>query len=191
MSATLFHAGAFVARELGEADVPRLQRFFEESPAYFRAVSGAPAPATEAREEFDAPLPPQWPHGRKWLIGFEAGERLAGMATLIADLFVHGVWHVGLFMVAESRFGQGGPLYRGLEAWMKSQGAQWSRLGVVAGNDRAERFWRREGYAEVRRREGFQVGAQVNQLIVMAKPLAGGTLAQYASLVTRDRPESP
>lgn len=191
MTAALFRSGEFRAYELAEADVPRMQRFFEESPSYFRLVSGAPAPATEAREEFDSLPPADWPQGRKWSIGFDAGGELAGLATLVADLFVPGVWHVGLYMVAESRFGQGGPLYRDLEAWMRAQGARWARLGVIRGNDRAERFWLREGYVEVRRREGFKVGEQVNQLVVMAKPLAGGTLAQYASLVARDRPESP
>ncbi|HUR87608.1 MAG TPA: GNAT family N-acetyltransferase [Ramlibacter sp.] len=174
-----------------EHDVHRLQRFFDASPGYFHIVSGASAPSTEAREEFDSLPPPDWPQGRKWMLGFDSGDELAGMATLIADLFATGVWHVGLFMVAESRFGQGGPLYRDMEAWMQARGARWLRLGVVAGNDRAERFWRREGYVEVRRREGFKVGAQVNQLIVMAKPLAGETLAEYAALVARDRPESP
>jgi hypothetical protein len=78
-----------------------------------------------------------------------------------------------------------------LEAWMAGEGAQWSRLGVVVGNARAERFWQREGYRDVRRREGVQIGDRVNDLRVMAKPLAGGTLAQYLELVARDRPGSP
>jgi hypothetical protein len=191
VSAALFRSGLFRAYELTESDVPRMQRFFDASPSYFRAISGAPAAPGEAREEFDSLPPPEWPQGRKWSIGFDVGDDLAGLATLIADLFAPAVWHVGLYMVGESRFGEGGPLYRDLEAWMRSQGAEWSRLGVVHGNDRAERFWRREGYVEVRRREGFKVGGQVNQLIVMAKPLAGGTLDEYARLVARDRPDSP
>jgi GNAT superfamily N-acetyltransferase len=187
----LFRSPPFRARELLESDVPRLQRFFDANPAYFRIVSGAPAPSTEARDEFHSLPPAEWPQGRKWSIGFDVGGELAGMATLVADLFAQGVWHVGLFMLDESRYGEGGALYRDMEAWMRSRGAEWARLGVIRGNDRAERFWRREGYAEVRRREGFKLGEQVNQLIVMAKPLAGGTLAQYAALVARDRPGSP
>jgi hypothetical protein len=31
----------------------------------------------------------------------------------------------------------------------------------------------------------------VNDLRVMMKPLAGGTIAEYLSLVGRDRPETP
>jgi hypothetical protein len=32
-------------------------------------------------------------------------------------------------------------LYKQLESWMRTNGARWSRLGVVEGNRRAERFW--------------------------------------------------
>jgi hypothetical protein len=49
---------------------------------------------------------------------------------------------------------------------------------------------RRRGVAEVRKRDGVQMGRQVNALRVMAKPLAGGTLEQHTALVSRDRPES-
>lgn len=190
MSATLFTSGGFRAYELAEADVPRMQRLFDESPAYFHRVSGAPAPATEGREEFDSLPPAEWPQGRKWMIGFDdGGGELAAIATLIADLFAPGIWHVGLFLVAESRWGAGGPLYRDLESWIRRQGAQWLRLGVIHGNHRGERFWLREGYRETRRRPAFMVGQQDNILIVMAKPLGGGSLQDYLSLVARDRPD--
>lgn len=191
MTGELFTSGVYRAVELGAADIGRMQRLFEASPRYFEAISGAPASATEGRDEFHSAVPPQWPMGRKWTIGFEAGGELAGLATLISDLFAQGVWHVGLFLLAEPRWGGGGPLYRDLEAWMLRQGARWLRLGVVLGNARAERFWRREGFSEVRRREGFVVGSQSNVLLVMAKPLAGGAWSDYERLVPRDRPGAP
>jgi hypothetical protein len=34
------------------------------------------------------------------------------------------------------------------------------------------------------------MGARVNTVRVMMKPLAGGTLARYLSLIGRDRPEA-
>lgn len=168
-----------------------MQRLFDRSEGYFRIASGAPAPATEGRDEFDSLPPPDWPQGRKWIIGFEAGGELAGEATLIADLFAPGVWHVGLFIVDESHWGRGGQMYRDLEAWMGGQGARWLRLGVILGNDRGERFWRREGYVETRRREGFRVGQQDNTLIVMGKSLDGGGIEELLARVPRDRPQSP
>ncbi|HUP29599.1 MAG TPA: GNAT family N-acetyltransferase [Usitatibacter sp.] len=188
-AATLFTSGEYRAYELAEDDVPRMQRFFDASPSYFRIVSGATAPPTEGRDEFDSLPPADWPQGRKWMIGFDADSELVALATLIADLFAPGVWHVGLFMVAESRWGDGGRIYRDLEAWMRAQGARWLRLGVILGNHRAERFWRREGYVETRRRTGFRVGAQDNVLIVMGKPLDGGSIEELLSRVPRDRPD--
>jgi len=35
------------------------------------------------------------------------------------------------------------------------------------------------------------MGSRVNDLRVMAKPLAGGAIADYLAMVARDRPESP
>ena len=59
---------------------------------------------------------------------------------------------------------------------------------MVVGNDRAERFWERQGFAEVRRRDGISMGQRVNSLRVMVKPLDGGRIADYLEMVPRDRP---
>jgi hypothetical protein len=77
-----------------------------------------------------------------------------------------------------------------LEAWARAAGAQWIRLGVVDGNTRGERFWRRQGYVETRLRPGMTMGSKVNTVRVLFKPLAGGTRADYLALVVRDRPET-
>jgi ribosomal protein S18 acetylase RimI-like enzyme len=82
-------------------------------------------------------------------------------------------------------------IYAALEAWMRDRGARWLRLGVVVGNARAERFWESLGYVEVRKRFALEMGARVNDLRVMAKPLGGGAIADYLAMVARDRPGSP
>ena len=125
------------------------------------------------------------------MLGFEdeAGA-LVAIAEVVADLFARDVWHIGLFIVATAAHGSGAAqaLYRHLEAWMVCGGARWLRLGVVAGNARAERFWERLGYIEVRKREGVPMGQRVNTLRVMVKPVAG-RLDEYLSKVGRDRAE--
>jgi len=78
-----------------------------------------------------------------------------------------------------------------LERWAIASGAAWLRLGVIAGNDRAERFWESAGFVEVRRREGIAMGRKVNTVRVMVKPLAGGAVPDYLAQVSRDRPEAP
>ena len=53
---------------------------------------------------------------------------------------------------------------------------------------RAERFWVRQGYQQVRLREGVEMGRLTNSLRVMVKPLGGHTVEDYLRLVERDRP---
>jgi ribosomal protein S18 acetylase RimI-like enzyme len=96
-----------------------------------------------------------------WVLGFrDDDDALVAMADLLSNLFVEGVWHIGLFIVATPLHGRGAAehLYDGLEARMIERGAEWARSGVVAGNARAERFWERLGYREVRRRDAHSDG---------------------------------
>jgi RimJ/RimL family protein N-acetyltransferase len=189
----LFSARGWRAVELVSDDAVTLQRLFEENPEYFVEVNGEPPLPTEAAEELHGALPPGWPYTRKWIIGLidETGV-LAGMANVVSDLLAPGVWHIGLLIIATKRHGDGTAhsFYSGLENWMKNSGAEWLRLGVVAGNARAERFWERLGFVDVRKRNGVKMGKFVNTLRVMAKPLAGGSLDTYLNLVARDRPEA-
>ncbi|MDE2299835.1 MAG: GNAT family N-acetyltransferase [Burkholderiales bacterium] len=177
--------------EITSADEPVLQCFFDANPQYFLAVQGQPAAADEAHEEIHGELPPGWRCTKKWLVGYvDAQGSLQAMANVVSDLLAPGVWHIGLFIVATARFGTGDAqaLYRGLETWASTEGANWMRLGVVQGNVRAERFWEALGFVQTRTRSGVEMGKLTNTLRVMVKPLAGGTLEQYLSLVERDRP---
>ena len=188
----LFAVAGIRAVELGAVDIPRLQRFFDLNPEYFLAVNGEGPGPGEAREEVRGDLPAGWPFTKKWVLGFEDdGLSLAGMANVVSDLLAPAVWHIGLFMVATPLQGSGvaRELFHGLETWARGHGARWLRLGVVAGNARAERFWERYGFVEVRTRVGVEMGSRRNTLRVMAKPLAGGTMDEYRALVARDRPE--
>ena len=173
-------------------DLGPLQRFFEENPDYQLLVEGEPPGPDAAQKQFDALPPPDWPMKKKWTIGFrDAKGRLIAIADLLEDLFLPGIWHLGLFIVATRLHGKGtaGPVYEAMERWVHGQGAKWMRLGVVIGNAPAERFWEKCGYREVRQRLGVAYGQKVNDLRVMVKPLAGGAMADYLAAVARDRPE--
>lgn len=170
---------------------PMLQAFFEANPAYFWAVQGEPATPGEAREEIHEELPPEIAFAKKWLIGYaNADGGLIAMVNLLADIFSPGVWNISTFILASARHGTGDAqaLYASVESWAKSCGACWLRLGVVGGNSRAERFWETRGFVQTRERHNYQVRQQVNTLRVMYKPLCGGDLEEYLSLVPRDRP---
>lgn len=178
--------------ELRSERVPLLQRFFDENPQYFLAVNGEPAGPGEAHEEIHGELPPGWRFTRKWLVGYvDDSGSLAATGNVVSDLLAEGVWHIGLFILATARHGTGEAqvLHDGLQSWARAGGARWLRLGVVRGNERAERFWKGLGYVEVRQREGMQMGKLTNTVRVMVKSLAKGTIEEYFSLVPRDRPE--
>jgi GNAT superfamily N-acetyltransferase len=112
--------------------------------------------------------------------------------TIVSDMLTPGVWHIGLFILSTHKHGQGVAtrIYEGHEAWLKTFGAKWLRLGVIEGNDRAERFWERSGFSEVRRRHNVPMKNIVHSLRVMVKPLTKASLTEYLKVVTRDRPDS-
>jgi GNAT superfamily N-acetyltransferase len=193
IAAPLFTFDSIRAIELRQHDIPALQSFYDDNDDYFHAVTGEPPASDEAQKALDDPLPPGFPYTKKWLIGaFDDAGSLLAMANVVSDLLAAHVWHVGLFIAGRPLRGTGlaHRFHAALENWCKRSGAHWMRLGVVDGNVRAERFWTRLGYIELRRREGIEMGRRVNTIRVMMKPLEGGTRDEYLELVARDRSES-
>lgn len=170
-----------------------LQRFFEANPHYHERFYGEPPDLDEAHHEIHDPLPGDFGYTKKWLIGYvDASGELVAMANVVSDLIAPGVWHIGFLVLATARHGSGlaRPLYDGLERWMRDNGAEWLRLGVVLGNTRAERFWASCGFVESRTRLDVPYRKRTQTMRVLCKPLAGGTLEQYRALVARDRPDA-
>lgn len=190
----LFAAGPYVAHEMARDEAPVLQAFLDANPEYYLAVGDAPPGPDEAVREFEHLPPADWPMGRMCVLRIAGDDgRMIAMANVVSDLLVSGVWHVGLFIVATALHGRGAAsaIWDALEAWTARNGARWIRLGVVAGNARAERFWARAGFVETRVREGVTLGRRVNTVRVLVKPLAGQPLADYLALVARDNPGAP
>jgi RimJ/RimL family protein N-acetyltransferase len=189
----LFSSADVRVRTLGADDVPRLQVLFDRNPEYFRAVNGRHAAPDEAQTEFDERPPAHLSYRDRWFMGlFDRSDELVGHAGVLSDLMAPGIWHVGLLVLATRLHGRGVavPFHAAMEAWMRAGGARWLRLGVVAGNARAERYWDKVGYREVRVRAGIDTGGRINDIRVLVKPLYGQPLAEYLELVPRDRPDS-
>jgi len=189
---SLFGTAEFAAHRLTETDLPTLQAFFDANTAYFLTVSGEPASKDEALQEFEDHPPPEMPFDELMLVGiFDRSGQWVAMASIVSNLLAPAVWHIGLFIVATSLHGTGiaTRVYTALENWQRAQGAQWIRLGVVLGNARAERFWEKCGYQEVRRRIDVPLGKSSHTVRVMVKPLCTAGVADYLRLVARDRPE--
>lgn len=197
----LFTAGPWVATEIDETQLPRLQRFYDDNPAYFMAVQGRPAGPDEARQEFDERPPEGMPFDRRWLLGLADPARpdgpLAGMAHVLKDFLAPQVWHVGLFITATAlhRTGASRQMFQALQAWIQQGGGRWIRLGVVQGNAPAEHFWAACGFTELRRREQVWTGTRAHTIRVMAKRLgatgaAAADFSDYLARVPRDEPGS-
>jgi RimJ/RimL family protein N-acetyltransferase len=189
----MFESPRYVAREMPLSGLPRLQALFEANPELFLITNGRRPETDEAQQHFDELPPPHLSYSRRWFAGvFDRTGELQGHVAIVSDLVLPGAWHVATFLMATRLHGSGAATetFAALESWMRSHGASWLRLGVVAGNARAERFWERCGFVEVRRRENMDTGGRINTMRIMVKPLAGLSLAHYLELVPRDRPDS-
>ncbi|HSC98169.1 MAG TPA: GNAT family N-acetyltransferase [Casimicrobiaceae bacterium] len=173
-------------------DIPALQHFFDANPEYFHSVSGQAPRLQEAQTEFDELPPPGMSFEKKWLLGVvDAKGDMQAMANVLSHFLAPHVFHIGLFIVASSLHGTGvsRAIYDELERWMVSLGAHWVRLGVVKGNAKAERFWARLGYEEVRERAGIEMGERINTVRVMVKALFPALRRlDYLERVPRDQP---
>lgn len=187
----LFVSGPYQAREMHADEVPQLQSFFEDNPIYFEAVNGQGPTPQEAQQEFDDLPPVEMRFGNRWMLVItDSDGAWVAMASVLSDFLAPGVWHIGLFIVATRLHGTGTApsLYEAMERWMQSQGAHWVRLGAVEGWGKAENFWRKQGYMQVRTRDAIAMGRRVNNVRVMVKPLKGGAIPDYLQRVQRDNP---
>lgn len=189
----VFASSGLQAQELGAHQVPLLQAFFDANPAYFQVVNGRPAEADEAQREFDEDPPAHLSWTRRWFMGlFDADGTLSGAAIVVSDLCAPGVWHLAFYVVATRLHGSGlaQETYDALERWVRDQGAVWMRLGVALSNGRARRFWQRQGFIDLRLRQGMDTGGRLNDVHICCKPLTGAPIEDYLRLVPRDAPGS-
>lgn len=176
--------------ELHSENAAELQSFFNRNSEYFLICHGEPARTDEAVNELELRLPDGMACTRQWFIGFrEQGVGLIAVEHVIQDLFVEGVWHIGLLILEGSRHGKGDAqlIYAATEQWAVTHGARWLRIGVVTDNPRAKRFWETQGFSTVCGRKGVKMGLKKNTINTMIKALSGATVSQYLDLVERDR----
>mgnify|MGYP003562062810 CR=1 FL=1 len=189
----VFESARHIVREIPEGELPRLQALYDLNPEFFHIVNGRGPDADEARQQFEELPPPYLSYTRRWFAGvFDRSGELHGHVAVVSDLVLPRAWHLATFLMATRLHGSGAAAetFSALEAWVRSQGACWLRLGVVIGNARAERFWERCGFVDVRRRDNMDTGGRINSLRIMVKPLAGLSVHDYLQQVPRDRPDS-
>lgn len=186
--------GRWLAVEIGVADAPALQAFYDANPHYSEMLQGAPWRADAARQELTERPPADWPQGpsRFWAVVERETGRWLAYVSFVEDLLAEHVWHGAFFLVATAEHGSGfaAELYEAWESHAREHGARWLRLGVMTTNARGVAFWKRRGYVEVKQREQGAEGERRHRTSVQVKPIGDATVAEYLEKVARDRPDA-
>ncbi len=188
----LFKTGKFSAYELNDDDIPRLQHFYSSNPEFFLMANGMPVRDDEAQREFDELPPAEIPFNQRYIIGFfDCNNNLIGVTIILSDFLAPRVWQISFFMVATSLHATGiaNMVYSQLEKWIALNSTNWIRLGIIVNNHKAERFWKKCGYVEVRQRKAVKFGSLIHDLRVMIKALKPYTIDEYKQCVVYDRPD--
>ena len=168
------HLRSHTTARLALDDVPALQRLCERCSDYYEMEEGAPA-APDAAEHLLAGLPPGKTLADKLVIGIhDAAGALVGVLDLIRDCPGERDWWLGLLLLdPQARAGGlGSRILHALKHAVAATGGRAIHLGVLEHNLAAERFWRRHGFAEVRRQPYTAASGQVSRVIVLSHPLA-------------------
>jgi GNAT superfamily N-acetyltransferase len=144
--------GTLELRILETEDGSDLQALCERCHDYFELVTGRPVGDAAAQSLFSG-LPPGKTYNDKFLLGLFCDSALVGVIDLIRAWRTETSWTLGLLMLDPDIRGRGvgKAVVRTLEAWIRSQGANVMRIGVVERNTRAISFWKRLGYIEIAR----------------------------------------
>lgn len=189
-----FTTGEFFAELARREDIADIQAFTESNPEYWLLTHGCPPAADDAAKSFDRHPPADMSYREhlSLVVRDLSTRKIVAQIDVATDLLAAGVYHLGFFITATRTRGTGfaHDLYDVYERWAIERGARWLRLGVVEANPRAEAFWRRLGYIEVRRQHNYVLGVRNHVLITMVKPTNGETLLEYLDKVPRDRRSS-
>ncbi|HEU4560340.1 MAG TPA: GNAT family N-acetyltransferase [Longimicrobium sp.] len=154
-------------------DAPALQRLCERCGDYYEMEEGAPA-RPNAAEHLLTGLPPgKTPADKHMLAIHSAAGELVGVLDLIENYPAEGEWWLGLLLLdPQARTaGLGSRILSAVKEAVAAEGGTAIYLGVLEHNAPAERFWRRHGFAELRRQPYIAASGHESRVIVMRHAL--------------------
>lgn len=160
---------------LDHHDAALVQDLYERCSDYHELEEGMPT-RPGAGEHLLTSLPPGKTTADKHVLGLHAPEGdLVGVLDLIQDLPGEREWCLGLLMIDPTAraAGLGTRIFHALERAVAAAGGTAIYIGVLEHNARAERFWRRLGFAELRRQDYSSALGHPSRLIVMRYDLTG------------------
>jgi RimJ/RimL family protein N-acetyltransferase len=166
----LFFLAGYSVRRLKTLNAAELQDLYERCSDYHEMHEGFATRPSAGADEL-AMLPPGRSQEDKFSIGiYESTGPLIAYLDIVRGYPVENEWWIGLLMLdPEVRAnGLGTRIFEAARDWAFSQGGQSIYLAVLEENKRAERFWRRQGFEEVRRQSHTsETGNKICQVIVM------------------------
>lgn len=160
---------------LSDRDAAHVQDLYERCSDYHQLEEGGPT-RPGAAEHLLTSLPPGKTAADKYVLGVHSPEGgLLGVLDLIQDFPGEREWWLGLLMLdpAARAAGLGTRLFHALERAVAAEGGTAIYLGVLEHNARAERFWRRLGFVELRRQDYTSAAGHPSRVIVMRHGLIG------------------
>ncbi len=138
----------YQVRKLTEADLEQVLVLYQTNPLYFEHYP--PSPSLEGLRQDLVNCPPGKDLSDKYFVGYWWDNQLVAVLYLIASYPDDQIAYIGLFMVDGSWAGQG--IGSKIMAELESQLGQYFqkvRLGYVAANPQASRFWQKQGFERV------------------------------------------
>ena len=160
---------------LSDRDAALVQDLYERCSDYHELEEGTPTRPGAAGHLLTS-LPPGKTPADKHVLGVHAPEGdLVGVLDLIQDFPGEREWWLGLLMIdpAARAAGLGTRLCREFERAIAAGGGTAIYLGVLEHNHHAERFWRRLGFAELRRQDYTSASGHASRVVVMRRDLTG------------------
>lgn len=167
------HVDGHRVERLTPADAAAVQDLFERCTDFHELSEGTPTRPTAGAEELVA-RPRGKELGDKFSFGvYSPAGRLVGFLDLMRDYPGEGEWWIGLLVLdpAVRGGGLGGRIYRAAAGWVRARGGAAIYAGVLEQNPGAERFWRREGFVELRREAHVSETGHESRLVVMRAEL--------------------
>ncbi len=172
-SAFRIHLPGFTSRSLTPDDAPNLQRLLESCADYTEIVDGTVVSPTAAEELLQS-LPPGKSFNEKLVAGiFNRADEMGGVLDAVAGYPEENTWWIGLLLLAPAirQRGVGQRIVQEFVAFVRTRGGRAVMLGVVEDNQRACRFWSRNGFNLVRKSEPRAFGKKIQSVFIMERKI--------------------
>lgn len=137
----------YSVKKFSEQDIPEMYALCKGNPIYYKYMKMEPT--FENLKENLTALPPGKTMDDKFFVGFYQEGQLVALLDLILDYPDAGTAYIGWFMMNREFQGKGigGSIVGEILSFLKEENFCSVELGYIKGNEQAEHFWRKNGFA--------------------------------------------